>query len=111
MPLRRQGVTVRSVEDDAVLASPTFWGMAEMMAHTYRADLSAHTRRLHTQYVSELERRKELLEQREQAEAAKRWDKLDFSWTGLYCGDGGVPSALVPFDVDSRAYSRFGFTI
>jgi DNA invertase Pin-like site-specific DNA recombinase len=45
VPLRRQGVTVRSVEDDAVLASPAFWGMAEMMAHKYSADLSAHVRK------------------------------------------------------------------
>jgi site-specific DNA recombinase len=45
VPLRRQGVTVRSVEDDAVLASPAFWGMAEMMAHKYSLDLSAHVRK------------------------------------------------------------------
>lgn len=28
-----------------MLASPAFWGMAEMMAHKYSADLSAHVRK------------------------------------------------------------------
>jgi len=43
--LRRNGVAVRSVEDDAFLTNPMLWGVADQIAHKYSADLSAHTRR------------------------------------------------------------------
>lgn len=43
--LRRHGVTVRSVEDDAFTTNPMLWGVASEMAAKYADDLSAHTRR------------------------------------------------------------------
>jgi DNA invertase Pin-like site-specific DNA recombinase len=43
--LRRAGVAVRSVEDDAFLTNPMLWGVVDQMAHKYSADLSAHVRK------------------------------------------------------------------
>ena len=43
--LRRHGVTVRSIEDDAFVTNRMLWGVAEELSHKYSADLSAHTRK------------------------------------------------------------------
>ena len=42
---RRDGVTVRSVEDDAFTTNSMLWGVVDGLAHGYARDLSAHTRR------------------------------------------------------------------
>jgi site-specific DNA recombinase len=43
--MRRAGVDLRSVEDDAFLTNPMLVGVADEMAHKYSRDLSAHVRR------------------------------------------------------------------
>jgi site-specific DNA recombinase len=43
--LRRHGVTLRSVEDDAYVTDEAFVGMASKMANKYSEDLAAHVRR------------------------------------------------------------------
>ena len=43
--MRRHGVDLRSVEDDAYFTNPMLVGVADAMAHKYAADLSAHVRR------------------------------------------------------------------
>ena len=43
--MRRAGVDLRSVEDDAFFTNPMLVGVADTMAHKYAADLSAHVRR------------------------------------------------------------------
>jgi DNA invertase Pin-like site-specific DNA recombinase len=42
--LRRHGVDLRSVEDDAYVTDEAFVGMASKMAHKYSEDISAHSR-------------------------------------------------------------------
>ncbi|MGH2762800.1 MAG: recombinase family protein, partial [Thermoleophilaceae bacterium] len=43
--LRRHGVTLRSVEDDAYVTDEAFVGMASKMANKYSEDLAGHVRR------------------------------------------------------------------
>lgn len=43
--MRRAGVDLRSVEDDAYFTNPMLVGVADEMAHKYSRDLSAHVRR------------------------------------------------------------------
>jgi DNA invertase Pin-like site-specific DNA recombinase len=43
--MRRAGVDLRSVEDDAYFTNPMLVGVADAMAHKYSEDLSAHVRR------------------------------------------------------------------
>jgi DNA invertase Pin-like site-specific DNA recombinase len=43
--MRRAGVDLRSVEDDAYFTNPMLIGVADAMAHKYAEDLSAHVRR------------------------------------------------------------------
>jgi DNA invertase Pin-like site-specific DNA recombinase len=43
--MRRQGIALRSVHDDAFLDNPMLVGVADVMANKYSEDLSAHVRR------------------------------------------------------------------